>query len=184
MASKIKVDQIQTADGTGTIALQNQLSGMTTASLPTVTTDKLGTGAVLSIHRAESTGSQQVLQTTSWTDLTGVTVTLTPKSSSSKFLLVGSVHGNANPGNTAGFSFRFLRNGTAIHTPAYKHEAYFNAPTDWYARLSKSKLDEPNTASSITYKIQVGQHNTQTVYYNYGSNAMFASEIVIWEVEG
>ena len=34
MASKIKVDQIQTADGTGTIALQNQLSGMTTASLP------------------------------------------------------------------------------------------------------------------------------------------------------
>ena len=36
MASKIKVDQIQTADGSGTIALHNQLSGMTTASLPTV----------------------------------------------------------------------------------------------------------------------------------------------------
>ena len=35
MASKIKVDQIQTADGTGTIALQNQLSGMTSASMPT-----------------------------------------------------------------------------------------------------------------------------------------------------
>ena len=37
MASKIKVDQLETADGSGTIALQNQLSGMTTASLPTVT---------------------------------------------------------------------------------------------------------------------------------------------------
>ena len=35
MASKIKVDQIQTADGTGTIALQNQLSGLTNASMPT-----------------------------------------------------------------------------------------------------------------------------------------------------
>ena len=34
MASKIKVDQLETADGTGTIVLQNQLSGMTTASLP------------------------------------------------------------------------------------------------------------------------------------------------------
>ena len=49
MASKIKVDQIQTADGTGTIALQNQLSGMTDASLPsgkilqTVTANILGT---------------------------------------------------------------------------------------------------------------------------------------------
>ena len=32
---KIKVDQIQTADGSGTIALQNQLSGMTSASMPT-----------------------------------------------------------------------------------------------------------------------------------------------------
>jgi len=35
MASKIKVDQLETADGSGTIALQNQLSGMTSASMPT-----------------------------------------------------------------------------------------------------------------------------------------------------
>ena len=35
MASKIKVDQLETADGSGTIALQNQLSGMTNASMPT-----------------------------------------------------------------------------------------------------------------------------------------------------
>ncbi len=35
MASKIKVDQLETADGTGTIALQNQLSGLTSASMPT-----------------------------------------------------------------------------------------------------------------------------------------------------
>ena len=35
MTSVLKVDQIQTADGSGTIALQNQLSGMTSASMPT-----------------------------------------------------------------------------------------------------------------------------------------------------
>jgi hypothetical protein len=35
MASKIKVDQLETADGSGTIALQNQLSGLTSASMPT-----------------------------------------------------------------------------------------------------------------------------------------------------
>ena len=35
MASKIKVDELETADGSGTIALQNQLSGMTGVSLPT-----------------------------------------------------------------------------------------------------------------------------------------------------
>jgi hypothetical protein len=34
VASKIKVDTLETADGTGSIALSNQFSGMTTASLP------------------------------------------------------------------------------------------------------------------------------------------------------
>ena len=45
MASKIKVDQIQTGDGTGTIALQNQLSGMTGVSMPT--------GSVLQVIQVE-----------------------------------------------------------------------------------------------------------------------------------
>ena len=35
MVSKVKVDSIETTAGTGTIALNNQLSGMTVASLPT-----------------------------------------------------------------------------------------------------------------------------------------------------
>jgi hypothetical protein len=38
VASKIKVDTLETADGTGSIALSNQLSGMTVASLPTTGT--------------------------------------------------------------------------------------------------------------------------------------------------
>ncbi len=55
MASKIKVDQIQTADGTGTIALQNQLSGMTTASVPQLTTSQMPSGTwVLAAHGENS----------------------------------------------------------------------------------------------------------------------------------
>jgi hypothetical protein len=44
MASKIKVDTLETADGTGSITLSNQFSGMTTASLPSsvVTEDAAG----------------------------------------------------------------------------------------------------------------------------------------------
>jgi len=44
MASKIKVDTLETADGTGSITLSNQFSGMTTASLPSgvVTEDASG----------------------------------------------------------------------------------------------------------------------------------------------
>ena len=88
MASKIKVDQLETADGSGTIALQNQLSGLTTASLPTVTTDKLGTGAVLQVVTGEQT-SWVSMATQSWQN-TGLSGTITPSSTSSKILITVS----------------------------------------------------------------------------------------------
>ena len=80
MASKIKVDQLETADGTGTIALQNQLSGLTTASLPTVTTDKLGTGAVLQVVYA-SISTAVTTSSSTFSDI-GITASITPTSAS------------------------------------------------------------------------------------------------------
>jgi hypothetical protein len=56
VASKIKVDTLETADGTGSIALSNQLSGMTTASLPPEATDAASlTGALPAISGANLT---------------------------------------------------------------------------------------------------------------------------------
>ena len=49
MASKIKVDTLETANGSGTIALSNQLSGMTTASLPALTGAQMPAGSVLQV---------------------------------------------------------------------------------------------------------------------------------------
>ena len=72
MASKIKVDQLETADGSGTIALQNQLSGMTSASMPT--------GSVLQVVQgSHSTAVNQ--GGTSFAD-TGLTQAITPSSAS------------------------------------------------------------------------------------------------------
>ena len=72
MASKIKVDQIQTGDGTGTIALQNQLSGMTHASVPTLTSNHMPAGCVLQrqvsadLGGSASTTSTSFVQVGSW----------------------------------------------------------------------------------------------------------------------
>ena len=43
MASKLKTDILETVSGSGTIALTNQLSGMTHASVPTLTTSHIPT---------------------------------------------------------------------------------------------------------------------------------------------
>jgi len=63
MASKIKVDQLETADGSGTITLQNQLSGMTTASLPALGAAQMPTGSVLQVVHTEN-GTKQTLNDT------------------------------------------------------------------------------------------------------------------------
>jgi hypothetical protein len=66
VASKIKVDTLETADGTGSIALSNQFSGMTTASLPSsvVTEDasgNVGMGGNLDVDGSvNSTGEMRI----------------------------------------------------------------------------------------------------------------------------
>jgi len=76
MASKIKVDQIQTIDGSGTIALQNQLSGMTSASMPT--------GSIVQVVTAIHSGTVSTTAT-SYTDV--MSLAITPKHASNKLLI-------------------------------------------------------------------------------------------------
>jgi hypothetical protein len=107
MASKIKVDQIQTADGTGTIALQNQLSGMTSASMPT--------GSVLQVVQG-TTDATSTSTTTTYT-ITDCNVAITPKHADSKFLLSANFNvGTRHHDIAAGFNFAdsLVGNTTAI----------------------------------------------------------------------
>jgi hypothetical protein len=70
MASKIKVDTLETADGTGSIALSNQLSGMTVASLPTTGTLPALSGANLTaLASANLTGALPAISGASLTNL-------------------------------------------------------------------------------------------------------------------
>jgi len=107
MASKIKVDQIQTADGSGTIALQNQLSGMTSASMPT--------GSVLQVVQG-TTDATSTSTTTTYT-ITDCNVAITPKHADSKFLLSANFNvGTRHHDIAAGFNFAdsLVGNTTAI----------------------------------------------------------------------
>ena len=136
MASKIKVDQIQTADGTGTIALQNQLSGLASASMPT--------GSVLQVVQATSNTGVTVTANTYAT--IGSNVVITPSSASSKVLVqltAGSMAYNA--GDVA---MRITRNGTEIMVQG--RQAYTNA-NEWTGNPVKLMyLDSPNSTSAVT----------------------------------
>ena len=87
MTSKLKTDILETVSGSGTIALTNQLSGMTTASLPTLTSAEMPAGSVLQVVQTYvPNASHQIVTSTSHTG-TGVTASITPKFNNSMILV-------------------------------------------------------------------------------------------------
>ena len=148
MASKIKVDQIQTGDGTGTIALQNQLSGMTTASMPT--------GSVIQVV---STSSTATVTTSSQTFVNLLTLNITPQFNNSKILI--QYNSSLGYQNTASLAFYThvtitrdttnLGHATKGFSGNYIHSASYD---DYGISHNCHHLDSPSTTSQITYKIQ------------------------------
>jgi len=191
MASKIKVDQIQTADGTGTIALQNQLSGMTAASMPT--------GSVLQVKQAHKT---DIFSTTanSDTDITGLSVSITPSSTSSKILVTSNISGFSHNGLGGGFCIKRdstkigladtsgSRSRTSFSGDLYTGDAagtgqmHFNAVACF--------LDSPSSTSALTYKI-TAQCNGNTLNINHeetdsdsNDTTRCVSHITVMEIAG
>ena len=166
MASKIKVDQIQTGDGTGTIALQNQLSGMTTASLPTVTTDKLGTGAVLQV--VSSLFNSDVSTTsTAWTD-TGHSVSITPSSTSNKIFAQLSGGGIGTSAAGGWVKLDLFRGSTGLSGTSVGLSTLYNSGGAIYSNHSLSFLDSPSSTSALTYKLYIkSNHSSNTSYYHW-----------------
>jgi len=162
MASKIKVDQIQTADGTGTIALQNQLSGMTGASMPA--------GAIIqTVNRTFNT--QLITTSTSYVD-TDCYVDITPTSTSSKILIQGSVSGYSATTGVSAY-YKVFRGSTEL-TVLQRHEdaLLFN--------VAPSELDSPSSTSSIRYMIKMKSQNGNSIGVNVGSTGI----LVAMEIAG
>ena len=95
---------------------------------------------------------------TSFTDVTGLSVAITPKNASSLVLVTVSIY-NSNT-SVALNSFNLLRGSTNLAQPAADT---FSASMNWSATvvstsdgtLSLTFLDSPATTSSTTYKIQM-----------------------------
>ena len=150
MASKIKVDQLETADGTGTIALQNQLSGLTTASLPTVTTDKLGTGAVLQIvHNSNIAAFTST--STSLAD-TNYTISITPKSASSTILVVFSGEWGTSGNGRSGMDIQ--TNSSGSYATIDGQSSYFMWSEQYQCSMNTITAIETSigTTNTVTYK--------------------------------
>jgi hypothetical protein len=172
MTSKLKTDILETVSGSGTIALTNQLSGMTHASVPS--------GSVLQVVQGVYS-TQLNLTTTAYTD-SGLSASITPSSTSNKILIMWNTHGALANGSARGWGSRLLRNTTAVYTDAENYRTYGDGNTgDIRLTISQSHLDSPSTTSAITYKIQVSAHNTSGTDFNQANNQ---TQITLMEIKG
>jgi len=177
MASKIKVDQIQTIDGTGTIALQNQLSGMTSASMPA--------GSVLQVVQG-TTGSQAGTSSNSYQTI--VSASITPTSTSSKILIKASCtcYLGTNAGSRS--EFTIFRDSTNVATGISSTSmlAMGGRSSDGSITISYpnvTKLDSPSSTSAITYAFKARNNDASVGAFNWCWDNSVA-EITLMEIAG
>jgi hypothetical protein len=142
-------------DGNGTMTVGNgDITGLVAGALPS---NVIGAGAVLQILSTTKTDTFSTTST-SFVDVTGLTVSITPTSSSSKILIFATVPVGHASSRVA--RVNLVRNSTTINQPTPSQT--FSATKNGYIQTGDTSssadfhfLDSPATTSSTTYKIQV-----------------------------
>ena len=118
---------------------------------------------------------------------TGLTVAITPKFSSSKVLITGSINGCYSNAATRYATYELYKGGSFLvklhQLVGYAHtNASVNYDVDW----SFSYLDSPNTTSATTYDLQWAAQNGGSSYFNnYGiANNGTRSTLTAYEIAG
>jgi hypothetical protein len=108
---------------------------------------------------------------TTFVDVTGLSVSITPSSTSSKILVMATVPGSANPATVA-IQMRLVRDSTGIAigdaagSRTQVSMAGMPASTSETTAMGVDFLDSPSTTSAITYKIQIRGNTANTVAVN------------------
>ena len=115
-------------------------------------------GHVVYVSQVVTSASTTSSSQTSLVDVSGATLTVTPKSTSNKILLMFDLGAYTNSGSTFPIpNYAIVRGSTVIHA---KNGWYLDARSTGTVfgqqlfRIGMSYLDSPSTTSATTYKLQ------------------------------
>jgi len=163
------------------------------ASAAIAGTKLTGVGKVLQVVSTTKTDTFSTAST-SFVDVTGLSVSITPSSASNKILVIASIYA----GNNTNYSHaRLVRGSTAIcigdangSNSRVSFNNFYTADSSTYKGGTQNFLDSPATTSATTYKVQM-LAGSSTVYLNYGGTAdtdfargRTASTITVMEIAG
>jgi hypothetical protein len=153
------------------------------------------TGGILQVVSTAKTDTF-TLSSSTFTGITGLTATITPKSSTSKILVMFDIKGQADAGLVTNVQLRMVRDSTAIYVgdaAGSRTSATFGGLTSganqFQDQASGIFLDSPATTSSITYTVQARTDTAAALFINrsYGDGndpgrTRSASSITLMEV--
>ena len=169
-----------TADsGVGTFEIKAPSSSGNTRvlTLPDTGNLTLGKTGILQVVQAAKTDTASTTSGT-YVTISGLSVNITPSSTSSKILVIADVKAGNDGGN--GYYLQIVRDSTAIYVgdaasgkQQCVQQTYGGGDTGegkyGMAKMGGTFLDSPNTTSQVTYAVQflrLGGNSPQTLYVN------------------
>tara|TARA_R100001163_G_scaffold21833_1_gene18594 strand:- start:183 stop:692 length:510 start_codon:yes stop_codon:yes gene_type:complete len=147
-------------------------------------------GGIIQVVQAVKSDTQTTTSSFgNWVDITGLSVTITPSSSSNKILVNYSLNVSSS---SVIVGVKLLRGSTAIgegdgspQTSNYKASLFAWSGGNQLSTMAKNLLDSPATTSATTYKLQFAGHSGGTIGINHfvgTTNYLTDSSLTVMEV--
>ena len=141
-----------------------------------------GLGKVLQVVSTNST-TYFTSSSSSLTDITGMSVAITPSATNSKILVMVDFSADSFGDNT-NYGFQLIRGSTAVGNGVSGNVvAHFNA--NEFDTMAITYLDSPSTTSATTYKLQFKSFNGGAISFNRSQSSstyQTASNITVIEI--
>ena len=137
-----------------------------------------GLGKIAQVQYVK-TQTTTTTNSTSFVDATNMTLNITPTATSSKILCI--INANkclANAADLSAISFQIVRDSTAIYTSI--NYLYQTNDDTVNGSTTFSVVDEPDTTSATTYKLQIRNRESNNVVLNNGGDT--DSSITLMEI--
>ena len=139
-------------------------------------------GGIIQVKYTNYSASSQTIETTTFTDISGVSVTITPTRADSAILIMLTFNGNNAASGGGRLMYQVQRDigGGGYSTIFSVGEALvdYGASNIHVQGIGNNFIDTPSTTSAVTYKLQFATHNgTQVQINNNGRTDLIVMEI-------
>ena len=150
----------------------------------------IGGGGKLLQTALVTASTAQTISSSTFADLTGMTLNITPVSQTSKFLITAHINIGMTPASSGGgvdlgFNAKILRDSTEVVNNAVANSQgsiyYLDASTALHSFDTIIGYDDHNTTSQVTIKVQGRETESNTVKLN--QNSAKNSYLLVQEIE-